>query len=70
MRTWLRNDSAKQVVVGSDPKSNQDSHGQRLTIKKLREAVCRVMDDEEEQMECNINTITCDTSYQSPVTKG
>ena len=27
------------------------------------------MDEEEEEMERNINNITCDTSFQSPVTK-
>ena len=47
----------------------QDRHGQRLSSKKLREAVRRVMDEEEEEMERNINNITCDTSFQSPVTK-
>ena len=48
----------------------QDYHGQRLSSKKLREAVRRVMDEEEEEMERNINNITCDTSFQSPVIKG
>ena len=47
----------------------QDRHGQRLSSKKLREAVCHVMDEEEEEMERNINNITCDTPFQSPVTK-
>ena len=47
----------------------QDRHGQRLSSKKLREAVCRVMDEEEEEMERNINNTTCVTSFQSPVTK-
>ena len=47
----------------------QDRHGQRLYSKKLREAVRRVMDEEEEETERNINNITCDTSFQSPVTK-
>ena len=46
-----------------------DRHGQRLSIKKLREAVRRVMDEEEEEIERNINNITCDTSFSSPVTK-
>ena len=27
------------------------------------------MDEEEEEMERNINNITCDTPFQSPVTK-
>ena len=46
----------------------QDRHGQRLSIKKLKEAVCHVMNEEEEEMERNINNITYDTSFQSPVT--
>ena len=47
----------------------QDRHSQRLSSMKLREAVRRVMDEEEEEMERNINNITCHTSFQSPVTK-
>ena len=47
----------------------QDRHGQRLSSKKLKEAVLRVMDEEEEEIERNINNITCDTSFKSPVTK-
>ena len=47
----------------------QDRHGQRLSSKKLREAVGRVMNEEVEEIECNINNITCDTSFQSPRTK-
>ena len=47
----------------------QDRHGQRLSSKKLKEAVRRVMDEEEEEMERNINNVTCDTSFMSPVTK-
>ena len=47
----------------------QDHHGQILYIKKLKEAVRRVMVEEEEEMERNINNITCDTPFQSPVTK-
>ena len=35
----------------------------------LREAVRRVMDEQEEEMERNINIITCDTPFQSPGTK-
>ena len=51
-------------------KKYQDRHGQIFSTKKLREAVCRVMDEEEEEeMERNINKITCNTSFQSPVTK-
>ena len=47
----------------------QDRHGQRFSSKNLKEAVRRVMDEEEEEMECNINNITCDTPFHSPVTK-
>ena len=47
----------------------QDRHGQRLSSKKLRESVRRIMDEKEEEMERNINNITCNTSFQSPVTK-
>ena len=47
----------------------QDRHGQILSSKKLKEAVRRVMDEEEEEMERNINNTTCHTSFQSPVTK-
>ena len=50
-------------------KKYQDRHGQRLSSKKLKEAVLRVMDEEEEEIERNINNITCDTPFQSPVTK-
>ena len=32
----------------------QDCHGQRLSSKKLKEAVLRVMDEEEEEMKRNI----------------
>ena len=45
----------------------QDCHDQRLSSKKLKEAVLRVMDEEEEDIERNINNVTCDsisvTSY-------
>ena len=47
----------------------KDHNGQRLSSKKLREAVLRVMDEGEEEMERNINNFTCDTSFQYPVTK-
>ena len=47
----------------------QDRHGQRLSIKKLREAVQRVMNEEVEEMECNINNISFNTPFQSPGTK-
>ena len=41
-------------------------HGQRLSSKKLKEAVLRVMEQQEEEIERNINNITCYTSFQSP----
>ena len=47
----------------------QDRHGQRLFSKKLREAVSHVMDEEEEEMERNINNITCHTPFRSPGTQ-
>ena len=50
-------------------KEYQYRHGQRLSSKNLREAVRRVMGEEEEETESNINNITCHTSFQSPVTK-
>ena len=45
-----------------------DRQGQMLSSKNLKESVLRVMDQEEEEIERNINNITCDTSFQSPVT--
>ena len=36
-----------------------DFHGQRLSSKKLKEAVLRVMEQEDEEIEPNINNITC-----------
>ena len=47
----------------------QDRHGQRLSSKNLKETILRVMDEEEEKIERNINNITCDTPFQSPITK-
>ena len=40
-------------------KKYQDRHVQRLSSKKLKEAVIRVMDEKEEEIERNINNITC-----------
>ena len=37
------------------PKEYQDRHGQRLSGKQLKEALLRVMDEEEEKIKCNIN---------------
>ena len=42
--------------------------GQILSNKNLKEAVFRVMEEEEEEIERNINNITCDTSFEYPVT--
>ena len=44
-------------------------HVERFSSKKLREAVGDVMNEEVEEMERNINNITCDTPFQSPGTK-
>ena len=46
----------------------QDRQGQRLSSKNLKEAVLRVMEQQQEEIEHNLNNITCDTSFQSPVT--
>ena len=42
-----------------------DSHGQRLSSKNLKEAVIWFMEEKEEEIKCNINNITCYTSFQS-----
>ena len=47
----------------------KNRHGQILSSKKLKEAVLRVMDEEEEEIKRNKNNITCDTPFHSPVTK-
>ena len=47
----------------------QDRHGKILSSKYLKEAVVRDMDEEEEHIERNINSVTCDTPFLSPVTK-
>ena len=44
-----------------------DRHGQRLSIKNLKEVVLRFMEEEEEEIVHNIDNITCNTSFQSPV---
>ena len=44
-----------------------DCHGQRLSSKNLKEAVLCVMEQEEEEIECSINNIKCDASFQSSV---
>ena len=38
-----------------------DHHGQRLSSKKFIEAVLRVMEEEEEEIERSIDNITYDT---------
>ena len=43
----------------------QDRHGQRLSSKKLKEAVLCVMDEEEEEIERNINNIIYSISLSS-----
>ena len=43
-----------------------DNHSQILYSKKLKEAVLHVMEEEKEEIERNIDNITCDTSFQSP----
>ena len=46
----------------------QDRHGQIFSSKKLREAVLRITEEQEEETEHNTNNITCDTSFESTVT--
>ena len=45
-----------------------DRHSQRLSGKNIKESVLQVMEEEEEEVKHNINNITCDTSFQSPIT--
>ena len=47
----------------------QDCLGQRLSSKNLKEAVIHVVEQQEEEIERDINNITCNTSFKSPVTK-
>ena len=47
----------------------KDRHSKVLSIKKTKEAVLRVMVEGEEEIERNINNITCDTPFESSVTK-
>ena len=42
-------------------KKYQDCHGQKLSSKYLNEAILHVMEQQEEEIEGNINNITCDT---------
>ena len=48
-------------------KKYNERHSQRLSSKKLRDAVIRVMEKEEEEIESHTNNITMDTSFKSPV---
>ena len=41
----------------------QDRYGQILSSKNLKEAVLRIMDEEEEEIKRNINNTTCDTPF-------
>ena len=50
------------------PNGYYDRHDQRLSSKKLKGAVIRIMEHEEEEIKRNINNITFNTSFQSPVT--
>ena len=43
----------------------QDRCGHKFSSKKLKEAVLRVMEQEKEEIEHNINNITSDTSFES-----
>ena len=47
----------------------QYHHEQILSSKKIKEAVLRIIDEEEEDIKCNINIVTCDTPFKYPVTK-
>ena len=43
-------------------------HGTPFSSKKLQEAVRRVMKEEEKYAKRNVNNVTMDTLFQSPVT--
>ena len=43
-------------------------HGTPMSNKKLREAVIRVVEDEEKEAKRNVNNVTMDTLSWSPVT--
>ena len=47
----------------------QDRQVQIFSSKNLKEAVLRIMDEEEEDIERNINNVTCNTPFQSPFIK-
>ena len=44
-----------------------ERHGKRLSSKNIQESVLRVMEEEEEKIKSNVNNITTNTSFQSPV---
>ena len=48
-------------------KDYNDRHGERLFSEKLRDSTIRVTLEEEENDQNNINNVTTDTSFQSPV---
>ena len=43
-------------------------HGTPISNEKLQESVIRVMDDEEKDAKRNVNNVTTDTLFYSPVT--
>ena len=43
--------------------------GKTLSNDKIQQAVGKVMEETETEFEGNINKITCDTSFQSPIQK-
>ena len=45
-----------------------DRQGQIFSSKKVKESVLTVMEEEKEEIERNINIITCDTVFQFPIT--
>ena len=47
---------------------NNHRHGTPMSNKNLRKAVIRVMEDEEKDAKRNVNNVTKDTLFQSPVT--
>ena len=67
-RTWLLQEINTLRNFIDHLNKYHDRRGQILSSKKLKEAVLRVMHQEEEETERNINNITWDTSFESPVT--
>ena len=43
-------------------------HGTPMSNEKLQEAVIRIMEDKERDAKRNVNNVTTDTLFQSPVT--